>query len=322
MDLPLLKPMLAVKAEPFDHPDYMFEVKWDGYRCLAYLEKGGTRLLSRNHQDLTGAFPDLADLHLLLGGLPLVLDGEIIAMAGGRPSFDALQSRAGLKGKLQISLAVRRLPALFIAFDILYQRGKSLVDLPLNLRRKKLEAAVKSSGKIIVSETVRGDGIDFYNACVEKGLEGVMAKKITSRYLPGKRSSLWKKIRHTLEADLVICGYRLGNGSKILGALVLGAWNGANFTYQGLVGTGLNRSEEVNLLAKLRTLETEFPLLAGFGMPNRSVSWVRPELVCKVEYLTLTREGYLRHPVYKGLRTDKDPIECVPLKTARRDADG
>lgn len=314
MQLPLLKPMLAVKAKPFDSPDYFFEVKWDGYRCLAYLEKGVTRLLSRNQKDLTGAFPDLADMHYLLGDLPLVLDGEIIVIAGGKPSFDALQSRAGLKDKLQVSQAVQRLPALFMAFDILYHQGKYMVDLPLYQRRGVLETIAKFPSKVVVSETIKGDGVNFYNACVEKGLEGVMAKKINGRYLPGNRSPLWKKIRHTLEADLVICGYRAGSGSRILGALVLGAWNGKTFVYQGMVGTGLSGAEEISLLARLQPLKTETPLLAGADMPVRSVFWARPELVCKVEYLTLTREGYLRHPVYRGLRTDKEPDDCAPLK--------
>ncbi|WP_027363827.1 non-homologous end-joining DNA ligase [Desulfotruncus alcoholivorax] len=314
MQLPLLKPMLAVKAKPFNHPDFFFEVKWDGYRCLAYLEKGVTRLLSRNQKDLTSAFPDLSDMHSILGNLPLVLDGEIVVLAGGRPSFEKLQSRAGLKDKFQINQAMQRLPAVFMVFDILYYQGQSMVNLPLYRRREVLEAVVKSHGKIAVSETIRGDGVDLYHACVEQGLEGVMAKKINSRYLPGNRSPLWKKIRHTLEADLVICGYRAGNGSRILGSLVLGAWNGKNFIYQGMVGTGLNRAQESNLLEKLQLLKTETPLFTGTCIHTQSLFWVRPELVCKVEYLALTREGYLRHPVYRGLRPDIDPTECAPLK--------
>ncbi|SFG50362.1 bifunctional non-homologous end joining protein LigD [Desulfotomaculum arcticum] len=314
LQLPLLKPMLAVRAKPFDHPDYIFEVKWDGYRCLAYLEKGITRLLSRNQKDLTGAFPDLADMHAMLSDLPLVLDGEIIVMAGGKPSFDALQSRAGLKDRLQISQAVLKLPALFMTFDILYHQGKSLLDLPLHKRREVLETVIKSPGKVVVSETITEDGVDFYHACVQQGLEGIMAKQINGRYLPGNRSPLWKKIRHTLEADLVICGCRAGNGSRILGALVLGAWNGKSFIYQGMVGTGFSKVEERSLLEKMQPLKTDRPWLTGADIPARSVYWTRPELVCQVEYLTLTREGYLRHPVYKWLRTDKDPTDCTPLK--------
>jgi len=310
--LPLIKPMLATAAKPFDHPDYVFEVKWDGYRCLAYLIATNTTLVSRNLKNITSHFPDLGDMHLQVQKDAVILDGEIIVLRDGQPSFDALQSRARLTDRQRINLATQNLPALYMAFDILYCRGKSLLDLPLYDRFEKLKAAVGPNRLIVVSDGVRGDGISFFRACADKGLEGVMAKRLDSRYLPGTRSPLWKKIRATREADLVICGYRSGQGSRRLGTLVMGAWNGKEFIYQGLVGTGIDRVAEEALLIKLAAISSRHKSLEAAELAGRSVHWVMPDMVCRVEYLALTGQGLLRHPVYRGLRSDKKPRECRP----------
>jgi DNA ligase D-like protein (predicted ligase) len=306
--LPLVKPMLAVPALPFDHPDYFFEIKWDGYRCLAYLD-GQTTLVSRNLKNITAAFPDLGGIHLRVNGQPLLLDGEIIALQDGKPSFDALQSRAKLVEGNRVRRAAQALPVIYVAFDILYHRGKSLMQLALHERREYLRVAILTGENLIISEPVQGEGVAYYRACVDKGLEGVVAKRMDSKYLPGTRSLYWKKLRHTREADLVICGYREGRGSRLLGALVLAAWNGTSFVYQGMVGSGLSREEELYLLKQLADLGTVSPPFIEQQPPMHDVHWVQPRLVCRVEYLTLTREGILRHPVYKGLRSDKLPEE-------------
>lgn len=310
--LPLVKPMLAVPAKPFDHPDYWFEVKWDGYRCLAYLEEHGTTLVSRNLKDISGYFPDLGDMHQQVVEKPVILDGEIIVLMDGRPSFAALQSRARLARADRVQRAARLQPALYMAFDILYARGAWLLDLPLAERVERLRAVLQPNPVVVLSEGVRGRGRAFYQACVEKGLEGVVAKRVDGRYLPGSRSPLWKKIRATREADLVICGYREGKGGRRLGSLVLGAWDGEKFVYQGLVGTGIDSDEENRLLDRLAALGAGAALFDGSRPAMRAVRWVPPVLVCRVEYLTLTGKGILRHPVYRGLRDDKRPRECPP----------
>lgn len=309
-ELPLVKPMLAVKSKPFDHPDYLFEVKWDGYRCLAYLDRQSTKLISRNTKNITDAFPDLHDLHTYMSKVPAILDGEIIVMQEGKPSFDALQSRAKLVHKDKVLRAAQKLPAIYMAFDVIYCSGESIMQLPLYARREKLQTMVQVGHKILISEQIQEYGLSFYQACVAKGLEGSVAKKIDSKYQPGTRSALWKKIRHTREADLVICGYRAGKGRRTLGSLVLAAWNGQEFIYQGMVGSGINQDEEVWLKKQLDTKKIDKPPLETVGIPGPIV-WVLPLIVCQVEYLTLTREGILRHPVYKGLRMDKAPEECV-----------
>jgi len=310
--IPLVKPMLAVPAQPFDDPAYYFEIKWDGYRCIAYLDSQ-TTLVSRNLKNITGTFPDLANLHRWVKDKPLVLDGEIIVLQDGKPSFDALQSRARLVNENRVSRAAQALPAIYVAFDILYCQGNSLLQFDLSTRRDCLQAVATTGASFIISQPVQGDGVAYYQACVDRGLEGAVAKRMDSKYLPGARSVYWKKFRHTWEADLVICGYRVGRGSRMLGALVLAAWNGTDFIYQGMVGSGLSRDEELFLLQQM----------AAFGQAGRSISspvpvhdvhWVKPRLVCRVEYLTLTREGILRHPVYKGLRSDKAPEECCQAR--------
>jgi len=314
--LPLVKPMLAVAAGPFDHPDYIFEVKWDGYRCLAYLEAGNTTLVSRNLKNITPHFPDLGDMHRQVQKTAVILDGEIITLQDGQPSFAALQSRARLTDRQRINRAAQSTPALYMAFDILYCQGNSLLELPLSERFEELKTVVEPNRLVVVSDGVRGDGISFFRACVDKGLEGMMAKRMDSRYLPGTRSPLWKKIRATRDADLVICGYRKGKGGRRLGSLILGAWNGKEFVYQGLVGTGIDRVAEEDLLIKLAAIGAEHSILGVAELAGR-VHWVMPEMVCRVEYLTLTGQGLLRHPVYRGLRGDKNPRECKPAGDQR-----
>ncbi|WP_449241511.1 non-homologous end-joining DNA ligase [Desulfoscipio gibsoniae] len=309
--LPLIEPMLAVPARPFDDSEYYFEVKWDGYRCLAYLDNL-TTLVSRNLKDITGTFPDLGGLFRRVKDTPLVLDGEIIVLNDDKPSFAALQSRAKLEDKNRIISAARSLPAIYMAFDILYYRGVSIMQRPLSERRECLQTVVDANDYFLISEPVRGEGVAFYRACVAQGLEGAMAKRVDSKYTPGSRSVYWKKLRHTREADLTVCGYRRGRGSRLLGSLVLAAWNGADFVYQGMVGSGLSRDEEINLLKAMNGLAADSCPIKSGSLPVRGVQWVRPRLVCRVEYLTLTREGIMRHPVYKGLRGDKSPEECTP----------
>jgi bifunctional non-homologous end joining protein LigD/DNA ligase-1 len=305
--------MLAVPADPFDHPDYLFEVKWDGYRCLAYIEQQSVKLISRNAKNITVAFPDLEDLYSRTAKAPAVLDGEIIVLHQGKPSFEALQSRAGLGDKDRARRAALKLPSIYMAFDVLYCAGRPLLDRPLYERRAWLQEVVHAGHNLLISEQVQEHGVLFYRACVEKGLEGAMAKKMDSKYRPGARSALWKKIRHTREADLVICGYRAGRGKRLLGSLVLAAWDGTRYVYQGMVGSGLSRDEEQELLQKLAVWRIDRPLLENDALPG-IINWVLPRLVCRVEYLTLTGDGILRHPVYQGLRADKAPEECPPAK--------
>ncbi len=310
MSLPLLKPMLAVSSAPFDSGDYLFEIKWDGYRGLLYLDDT-TQIRSRNLQDLTAVFPELGGIHRQVGRLPAILDGEIIVLDKGMPSFDALQSRGRTNDAVRIKQAALKLPAVFVAFDVLYAAGEPVMNLPLLERKEILAAMVKAENNLLLSQFVTERGVDFYRACVEKDLEGVVAKRLDSVYLPGKRSHSWKKIRRVKSADLVICGYEGARQSDDLRAIIVADFSQGRLTYRGKVGTGFSFREKQRLTELLKPLETAAP---PFKVPPKkdlhNPKWVAPRYVCEVHYSELTADGRLRHASFKGLRPDKDVKEC------------
>lgn len=313
-NLPLLRPMLATSSKPYDSGEHLFEVKWDGYRCLSYLEGNTTVLYSRNGIDLSAKFPELVKLHGRVNSAPAILDGEIVVFKEGKPSFAALQSRGRMKNIKTIGRTSLERPAVFIVFDVLYSGGKSVMDLPLEKRKGLLEEMVdQGAEEISISQYVHKNGLDLYSACIAQGLEGVMAKKLGSTYLPGRRSPYWHKFRHTREADLVICGYQRGS-SRGLGSLVLGGYREGNLLFQGKVGTGFSEREAAALLEALQKLELSREVVKVPQEERRRTIFVRPLLVCIVDYLTTTSEGYLRHPVYRGIRRDKPPEECVVVE--------
>lgn len=308
--LPLIKPMLATATQPFSHPDYLYEVKWDGYRALLYLTDGQTQIYSRNLKPLADAFPELINLHRQLDKKPLVLDGEIIILEQGQPSFSKLQARGRLRDRIKINQAVKMAPALYMAFDVLYLADQSVMQQPLLERKSLLEKVVNEGEHILISQHIIGNGEQFYAACVAQGLEGVVAKLMQSPYLPGSRSGYWKKIRHIKSTELVICGYEQGEQGDFFASLILGGNTPDGLVYQGKVGTGFTRQEKKYLASKLKPSETTTPALVVPKAEIRKPIWVLPGLVCEVHYSEITPEGRLRHGSYKGLRPDKAPQEC------------
>lgn len=307
--LPLfqIKPMLAVAARPFDSPDFIYEVKWDGYRCLAYLDRK-TVLQSRNLLDITPLFPELAGLHRLVGLQPAVLDGEIVVLdEKGRPSFSRLQAREKGGDPVKIGRAAGQNPAVFIAFDLLYCCGECIMARPLTFRKDLLQEAVHTEENLVLANFIETAGTSFFTACVEQGLEGVVAKAKDSPYLPGKRSPYWQKFRQTHREDFLIVGYEMGAGTRRLKALFLGEMSRGRLHYRGKVGTGFNREEEAMLLAMLKGLKQVPPPFKGVVSDPTVTRWVEPRLFCSVEYLEQTPDGHLRHPVYRGLRWDREP---------------
>uniref|UniRef100_A0A7C2E355 DNA ligase (ATP) n=1 Tax=Ammonifex degensii TaxID=42838 RepID=A0A7C2E355_9THEO len=304
--------MLAVNAQPFSDPAYLFEVKWDGYRCLAYLEENRTLLRSRNLRNLTPAFPELETLHLQVNALPAILDGEIVVFKDGRPDFGALQARGRLFDRQRVTSAARSDPAVFVVFDLLYRGGEPVLKDLLERRRKFLKEIVKPGPHIIVAEYFLEEGELFFAACRAKGLEGVMGKRRDSPYVPGQRSPFWKKVRAWKSADLVICGWEANGGVRGLGALILGGYQDERLVFAGKVGTGFDAKTARELVTPLERLSRDRPPLDLPPAYRRGKSrWVEPSLVCTVEFTEVTRDGYLRHPVYRGLRRDKEPRECV-----------
>jgi bifunctional non-homologous end joining protein LigD len=309
---PTYQPMMAsLTAEPFDDDGWLFEVKWDGHRCLANLGTA-TRLTSRTCRDMTGQFPELIDLHRQLAARNAVVDGEIVALdRNGRPSFERMQDRFHRTPE-ELARNKGRVPVQFIAFDLLWLDGQPLLDLPLVERRARLAEVLVETRDVRLSQVVQGRGLDFFGHARALGLEGVVAKRATSPYRPGIRSHDWRKIKALRRQDCVIVGWTPGQGQRgpTLGSLLLAVSDGQRLHYAGNVGTGFTQSFLAELLPSL--LEREIPEPQFEGAPRlRGARFVRPELVCEVEYLKWTDDGKLRAAAFKGLRPDKPPTDCL-----------
>ncbi len=295
-----LRPMLAVSADAVPTAgDWTYEVKWDGYRVIAALEGGEPTLRSRNGNDLTGRFAEVA--RALPGALrssDCVLDGEVCALdEGGRPRFSLLQHGGG-------ALAM-------YAFDLLRIDGRDVTGLPLRERRELL-AGVLIPGDVVRLSVAFDDGPALLEQAVQLGLEGVIAKRPASRYLVGRRSDSWVKVKTQQRQELIIAGYTRGQGRRegAFGALVLAVERGDELVWAGNCGTGFDDAELDMLIAKLEPLRRETSPLAVTPRMAKvraaDVTWVEPELVCEVVFLEWTRDGRLRAPSYKGLRDDKE----------------
>lgn len=321
--VPTLTPMMATLAQDaFDDDGWIFEPKWDGVRALATCSEDETMLLSRNHNDITITYPEIAKLHERLVCFDAIVDGEIVAMHQGRPSFERLQSRINLQNERDIARIAKQIPVSFVAYDLLYLDGKSLLKTPLEERKELLGELVVISDNVQVSPFVEGEGTTLYEAACAQNLEGIVAKKLGSPYRPGKRGKDWLKIKTTKEADLVIGGWSKGEGSRSssFGALLVGAIDEEGLRFVGAVGTGFSEKTMDALLPQLQDRAsdqmpfTEDPRAMGtgrFGKPIKDPVWVEPTLVARVEFRELTSTGRLRAPSFKGLRTDIRPSECT-----------
>ena len=304
--------MLAHIAEPFDSEDFIFELKFDGSRTLAFIGEK-LRLQNRRLLNITYRYPELT-LKDDVNAKEAILDGEIIVTREGKPDFRMLQTREHIGDKLRIELLSQTMPATFMAFDLLYLDGKPLVDLPLMERRTKLEEIVKESHRLLLSRYAETHGKRYFEEVKKLGLEGAMAKQKRSTYQMGKRSRDWLKLKATKTADVVIVGFTPGEGwrSGYFGALAIGAYREGKLEFMGKVGTGFDEGllKSISSLLKVRTTDVK-PVEAE---PPYGVRWVKPELVCEVKFMEVTHDLRLRAPVFRRLRDDKAPEECeVPV---------
>ena len=314
---PRLDPMLAtLVVEAFDDPEWGFEPKWDGIRAIAVCDEE-TRLISRNDKDITVAYPELHRLHNQVVALEAVLDGEIVAFDQGVPSFQRLQQRMHLRDQRRIEEMARRVPVAYIVFDLLYLDGADLTGQPLSERRRIMEDIIVPTEWIQISPIIEGAGVALFSAAAEQGLEGIMAKRLSSLYLPGARSRDWLKVKVTFDADVVVVGWIEGEGRRAgtLGSLVLAVYDDGALRYVGNVGTGFDKGRLAEAMDRLHALgETKSPFPAEVlrSRPElRQAHWVTPSLVARVEHRQLTSAGRLRAPSFQGFREDKNPEECT-----------
>jgi bifunctional non-homologous end joining protein LigD len=313
---PPLAPMLAEGGHPpFDHPDWQFEPKLDGIRTLAYIGTEGTRLISRTGRDQTERYPELNNLARFVNALQAVIDGEVVAEGPeGRPSFEQLQQRMNLASPKEIERARRKIPVMLFAFDLLWLDGRDLTHEPLEERRRQLEEIVTETGQLRLTVIAEEGGKGFFDNAKRLGLEGIIAKRRGSLYQPGRRTKDWRKIKAVNQQDCLILGWTPGTRSRssTFGALLVGAYRDGELIWIGQVGTGFTETLLGDLLKRLTALEVPEPAVADPGLRAiKGARWVRPELVCEVEYLEMTRVGKLRAPAFKGLRPDKAPADCV-----------
>jgi bifunctional non-homologous end joining protein LigD len=310
---PTFEPMMAqLVRDPFDDDGWVFEVKWDGHRCLAALGDT-TRLTSRTARDVTAQFPELDGLHRQLAARNAVVDGEIVAFdQEGRPSFQRMQDRFH-RSPDELARHRGRVPIQFLAFDLLWLDGEPLLELPLADRRARLAEVLVPRDDVRVSQAVEGRGTAFFQQVKGLGLEGVVAKRLASQYRPGARSPDWRKVKAVRRQDCVIVGWTRGKGgrSSTLGSLLLAVYEDGGLRYVGNVGTGFTHSFLERLLPELRQHERKYPPVEVGPDPRvRGARWMRPEMVCEVEHRGWTGDGRLRAPSFKGIRTDKLPEDC------------
>ena len=298
-----IQPMLATLIkEPFDHPDWIFEMKWDGYRAIAEIRDGDVSLYSRNRISFTQKFFPVTDALRKLG-FDAVLDGEIVVVDDqGHPDFEMLQNyqKSG-SGHL-----------LYYVFDLLHFRGHDLTGLPLLRRKELLKKIIPSSTKLKFSDHVLKEGVRFFNVVREKGLEGIIAKHSQSAYQAGKRSRQWLKVKARLTQEGVVAGFtEPGGGRKYFGSLVLGVYEKDKLIYIGHSGGGFGEKDLEKIRKKLDPLiRKECPFKVE-PETNTPVTWVKPELVCEVTFTEWTEDGIMRQPVFLRLREDKTAREVV-----------
>ncbi|MDQ1438238.1 MAG: bifunctional non-ous end joining protein LigD [Acidimicrobiaceae bacterium] len=308
--------MLATTGSlPGREADWAFEIKWDGVRALCYVADGELRMESRNLLDITPRYPELAGLATTpaLARRNAILDGEVVAFdADGRPSFGLLQSRMHLANQADVRQRMVDTPVVLMLFDLLWLDGESLMGLPWTERRAALDGLALDDPAFRISTAWPGEGAGLVAASRERGLEGVMAKRMDSVYEPGRRSRCWLKIKNVNRQEMVIGGWLPGEGNRTgrLGALLIGYYEGDDLRFAGKVGTGFNDKTLQEMAERLAPLARDTSPFAD-KVPWKQARYVQPELVADVEFTEWTGNGTLRHPSYKGLRADKSPREVV-----------
>jgi bifunctional non-homologous end joining protein LigD len=313
-----ITPMLATPEEkPFDDPEWLFEIKWDGYRAVAFIENGKVRLVSRNQNDLTGQYSELGVLPELVNAKNAILDGEIAALdEQGRASFSLMQQRTGIRSGGRRTAARLDVPVVYYVFDLLYADGYDLRRVALEDRKRALVQIVGTDEFVRHSEHFLERGVALFEAAKQQGLEGLLAKHRGSIY-EERRSREWLKIKITQTVDCVIGGYTDPEGSRqYFGSVVLGLYNErGQLIHVGQAGTGFTQATLKEVWQILKPLETKRSPFYG-PVEAANAHWVKPLRVAEIRFTEWTHETAeggmkLRAPVFMGLREDKEPKQCT-----------
>ncbi len=304
------KPMLAKPvSKPFSGKDWIFEMKWDGFRAITYVDDFFT-VQSRNAKELKTFFPELDELKQLTKNV--VLDGEIVTMKQGKVDFHSLQERGHVISAREVERLQQKSPATFVVFDILEKDGQPLVDLPLMERKAILKESVKVGSHVIINDYVEEKGEQFYLAVLQQDLEGMVAKRKDSCYEQGLRTGSWLKVKNIKSCDCVIFGYSRGEGAResTFGALVVGLYDkDRKPVYIAHVGTGFTQQLLEDLIRDFKKLKrSSAPFIAR---DMEAITWIEPKLVCEIIYQVVTSDCRLRMPSLHTLRIDKEPSECT-----------
>lgn len=293
--------LIRDEVEAFDSDDWLYELKLDGSRCIAYLG-AETVIQNKRFALLAPAFPEFLGIHKAANAR-CILDGELIVMTDGKPDFETLQGREMMTNRLRIDLAAKQRPASFVAYDILYRDGKELFQTPLEERQTILRSTIKDTERITVSRHYERDGTALFHLTQVNGLEGIVAKRKGSYYYPGKRTSDWVKIKNLVDEDFVAAGY-IDKGSGIY-SIVLGQYEGNELIFSGHVTLGVTR-------AKVERYRADG--VCPYAQPpkeNENTHWFDPMQVVTVTYMNRTKAGGMRQNRLKGFRDDKTARECV-----------
>jgi bifunctional non-homologous end joining protein LigD len=313
-----LTPMLALAGSPPpDQQNWALEMKWDGVRALAFIEHGTLRLMSRTGRDITMAYPELKGLGSAIPHKQLLLDGEIVVFgASGWPEFEALQPRIHVRDATQAAQLAAEFPVSYLAFDLLQLDGRPLLERPYRERRELLDGLAISGPHWQAPPSFPGEDYDAVREVSRQhAMEGIMAKRLDSKYVPGGRSDFWRKLKNVHRQEVVVAGWKPGKGNREgqVGSLLVGVYGPEGLTYAGHVGTGFTVETLRMLTDRLAPLRRDTSPFDGEVPPEhaRTAVWAEPELVIDVSFGLWTRAGRMRAPVYKGLRDDKDPAEVV-----------
>ncbi len=292
--------LLNEVKEPFDDDDYIYELKLDGIRCVAYIEPKLVTLQNKRFKDLTDIYPELSDIRKCVKKR-VILDGELVVLTDGKPDFYAVQKRSLMKNSFRISFAAKKNPVQFVAYDILYFDGKDLTDKPLLKRKEILFKNVKEGFNLSISRWIEKSGVAFFELAKKENLEGIVAKKKDGLYHIGKRTSEWIKIKVMQDEDLLVLGYQPDENGKVKD-LILGYYDESGvLQYRGKVYLGVSKAEQKIIAEFAKKNTVKIPWFDKY----KNAVWLKPQLVGTVQFMCETGSGGMRQPVWKGLSEDK-----------------